>query len=133
MIFFASFTQTASTFAFRFQSFNRIFLYLQPYFHRIYGLVVGAVFVFIFWLIYVQQFQYLLFSLWLIPIAILESQHEFYKTRLHLLQQRKQIAIAITLYFGIRLALLIFFVHFSKSLHAVWGAWTISTLLSFFI
>lgn len=132
MIFFASFTQTASTFAFRFQSFNRIFLNLQPYFHRIYGLVIGTVFVFIFWLIYIQQYQYLLLSFWLIPIAILESQHEFYKTRLHLLQQRKQIAIAVTLYFGIRLALLIFFVHFSKSLHAVWGAWAISTLLSLF-
>lgn len=132
MIFFASFTQTASTFAFRFQSFNRIFLYLQPYFHRIYGLVIGTVFVFIFWLIYIQQYQYLLFSLWLIPIAILESQHEFYKARLHLLQKRKQIAIAVTLYFGIRLGLLIFFVHFSKSLHAVWGAWAISTLLSLF-
>ncbi|MET3128410.1 O-antigen/teichoic acid export membrane protein [Arcicella rosea] len=132
MIFFASFTQTASTFAFRFQSFNRIFLYLQPYFHRIYGLVIGTVFAFIFGSIYLQQFQYLFLSLWLIPIVILESQHEFYKTRLHLLQQRKQIAIAVTLYFGIRLALLIFFVHFSKSLHAVWGAWAISTLLSLF-
>lgn len=132
MIFFASFSQTASTFAFRFQSFNRIFLYLNPQFFKIYGLVVVAVFVFIFWSIYLQQFQYLILSLWLIPIAILESQHEFYKTRLHLLQQRKQIAIAVTLYFGFRLFLLIFFVHFSKSLHAVWAAWAISTLLSLF-
>lgn len=132
MIFFASFTQTASTFAFRFQSFNRIFQYLNQQFFRIYGLVVVAVFVFIFWSIYLQQFQYLILSIWLIPIAILESQHEFYKTRLHLLQQRKQIAIAVTLYFGIRLALLIFFVHFFKSLHAVWAAWAISTLLSLF-
>ncbi|MEA5426936.1 lipopolysaccharide biosynthesis protein [Arcicella lustrica] len=132
MIFFASFTQTASTFAFRFQSLNHIFLYLNPQFFRVYGLVVLAVFVFILGSFYLQQFQYLFLSLWLIPIAILESQHEFYKTRLHLLQQRKQIAIAVTLYFGIRLALLIFFVHFSKSLHAVWGAWSISTLLSLF-
>lgn len=132
MIFYASFSQTVSTFAFRFQSFNRIFLYLNPQFFRVYGLVVLAVFVFILGSIYLQQFQYLFLSLWLIPIAILESQHEFYKTRLHLLQQRKQIAIAVTLYFGIRLALLIFFVHFSKSLHAVWGAWAISTLLSLF-
>lgn len=132
MIFFASFTQTASTFAFRFQSFNRIFQYFNPQFFKIYGLIVVAVFVFILGSIYHQQYQYLLLSLWLIPITILESQHEFYKTRLHLLQQRKQIAIAVTLYFGIRLALLIFFVHFSKSLHAVWAAWAISTLLSLF-
>ncbi len=132
MIFFASFTQTASTFAFRFQSFNRIFLYLHPQFFKIYGLVIMVVFVFILGAIYLKQFQYLFLSLWLIPIAILESQNEFYKTRLHLLRQRKQIAIAVTLYFGIRLTLLIFFVHFSKSLHAVWGAWAISTLLSLF-
>lgn len=128
VIFFASYNQTATTYAYRFPTIKRAFTFFSHTIYTTYCAVLLVGFLGCIVINYFTSENYTVFVGWLLLIGYCESQQEYLKAQFYILKNRKVITLNIVISYVVRVLFTIIGWQYYHDLTMVWLAWTLGSL-----